>query len=337
MLLKTHGHNLDSLIEGFQIISYDWYYLYVNDAVVKQSKYSSKQELQADSIFVLYPGIEKTPLFEILEKCMKQRVARNFEHEFTFPDNSKGWFEMRVEPVPEGLFILSMDITDRKKADMALLKSEERVRQFAKHLNEVLEAERANLAREIHDELGQQLAGIKMGIASVKKILPPEKITGEYFEDIIHDIDNTIQSLRKIATELRPGILDTLGLIPSLEWLVKEFARKNPNIKPIFKSAVSDFKFDSNLSTCFFRVCQETLTNVTKHAHASEVLVEIKQADKSLRLSVVDNGKGISEEKLENPFSVGLLGMRERAVLVGAQLNIKSKKGEGTCIELIKN
>ena len=113
---KSKETTLDTLIEGFQLISFDWRYLYVNDAVVKHSKYT-KEELLGHTMMEKYPGIEKTAMFDLLKVCMKERKADYFENEFTYPDNSKGWFELRIQPVSEGLFILSIDITERKKIE----------------------------------------------------------------------------------------------------------------------------------------------------------------------------------------------------------------------------
>ncbi|WP_018341793.1 PAS domain-containing protein [Cytophaga aurantiaca] len=113
---KNDETTLDTLIEGFQLISFDWRYLYVNDAVVKHSKYT-REELLGYTMMEKYPGIEKTPMFDLLKQCMKERKSDCFENEFTYPDNSKGWFELRIQPVSEGLFILSIDITERKKVE----------------------------------------------------------------------------------------------------------------------------------------------------------------------------------------------------------------------------
>ncbi len=107
---------LDNLIEGFQLISFDWKYLYVNDAVIKHSRYT-KEELLGQTMMDKYPGIEKTPMFDLLKVCMRERKADYFENEFTYPDSSKGFFELRIQPVSEGLFILSIDITERKKIE----------------------------------------------------------------------------------------------------------------------------------------------------------------------------------------------------------------------------
>jgi len=329
---KSYRQTLDNMLEGVQIIGFDWKYLYVNNSLAKHARYS-KEELLGHTVMEKYPGIEKSPTFAMYERCFKERVSFQVENEFTFPDGSKGWFELSFQPVPEGIFILSIDITERKKAQEKLIRSEAQIRNFARHLNQVLEGERSHIAREIHDELGQQLAGIKMGIASFKNVERPITDVATYVNSILKDVDETIQSLRKIATELRPGILDTLGLVPSIEWLVKEFEKKNP-VTCILTKNVKENKFEQGLSTCFFRICQEALTNISKHAGANEVVVEIRQEKADLVLRVSDNGKGMASDKLDNPFSMGLLGMRERASLAGGHLNITSKKNQGTTVEL---
>lgn len=110
---------LDNLSEGCQLISYDWRYLYVNEAVIKQSKYENKEDLLGYTMMEKYPGIDETEMFEQLKECMDKRVPSSMINEFTYPDNSKAWFELHIEPVPRGIFILSMDISERKKAELA--------------------------------------------------------------------------------------------------------------------------------------------------------------------------------------------------------------------------
>ena len=247
-------------------------------------------------------------------------------------------YKFNSEGKPIGLFGTAHDVTEQKIVEEKFKKSEIQIRNFAKHLNQVIEDERSSTAREIHDELGQQLVGIKIGLASLNKSNAhslkttggeqSEKITG-----MMKDVDTTIQSMRKISTQLRPGILDTLGLIPSIQWLGSEFEKKT-KIKCKMEISVTEQKFEKNISTCFFRICQEALTNISKHAGAHEVIISVSQNKNELMLKISDNGKGIVSEKLENPFSMGLLGMRERANIIGAELKIESKKGKGTTIQL---
>jgi signal transduction histidine kinase len=225
--------------------------------------------------------------------------------------------------------------TELEKSKEKLLRSEFQVRKFAQHLHRVQEEEKAHLAREIHDEFGQRLAGLKIELFMLKE--NKNRTVSETVDKInilMKNIDILMHSLRKIATELRPGILDTLGLVPSIEWLVQEFEKRTGIICKIEITALED-KFDSDISICFFRICQEALTNICKHSEAKNVKVRIFHNHNELSLEISDDGKGIASEKLENPFSMGLLGMRERANLIGATLSITSKINVGTTIQLM--
>lgn len=224
-------------------------------------------------------------------------------------------------------------LVELKQANSKRMNAEAQVRMFAGHLNQTLEEERANIARDIHDELGQLLTGIKLGLSSFKKFGTAENKLAGKTADMMKDVDNSIQALKKISISLRPGILDTLGLIPSLGWLAKDFENKT-RIPCRFEMASEEKEIAKNISICYFRICQEALNNISKHAKASEVVVRVNGGEKELALEISDNGKGISKEKLANPFSMGLLCMRERANLINGALQIRSEKGKGTRVEL---
>jgi signal transduction histidine kinase len=230
--------------------------------------------------------------------------------------------------------ILQNDMMEKIRAEENLIKTENEMRNFATHLNKVLEEERKRIAGELHDELGQRIVGIKMGLSSFTKKVGAVDGAAERIREIIDDADQALNSMKKIVTELRPAILDTLGLFPSIEWLVKE-VEKNSEIRCRLRLPTRDLKFDSTFSACFFRICQEALTNVLKHSDATEVSVTINENNKTLQMEITDNGKGMEQVQLENSVSMGLLGMRERAKIMGAHLSIDSKKNAGTSITLI--
>ncbi|MDB5133821.1 MAG: sensor histidine kinase [Mucilaginibacter sp.] len=224
--------------------------------------------------------------------------------------------------------------TERKKIISALEISEMRARSFAKQLNNVLEEERARIAREIHDEFGQQLSGLKMSLTSLKKNEGVRSDVAPIIDVIVADVNTSIQSLRQIANELRPVLIDKLGLFAAIEWLVSEFEKKTGISSRIYVD-IDQPVINKMLEINIFRICQEALTNITKHAEATMVNFRIENNTQILTIRIIDNGKGIKASTLHNPLSMGLLNMRERANLIGAEINITSSFDKGTVIELI--
>ncbi|MBL7884586.1 MAG: PAS domain-containing protein [Bacteroidia bacterium] len=180
---KLSNSTLDNLLEGFQVIGFDWRYLYVNDSVLQQSKYKTKEELIGFTMMEKYPGIEKTEMFKVLQRCMKNRVMEELENEFTFPDNSKGWFELRIEPVPEGLFILSIDITKRKQAEL------ER-RKYASGLKEMLFMTSHKVRQPVAHILG------------ISNLLDTSKLSQDELCKIVGYMKGSVESLDSFTKEL---------------------------------------------------------------------------------------------------------------------------------------
>jgi signal transduction histidine kinase len=148
---------------------------------------------------------------------------------------------------------------------------------------------------------------------------------------MLERIDDTIQIIRRIATELRPGVLDSAGLVAALEWQAQVF-EKQAGIQCLVRSSVGETLWDQDLNTAFFRIFQETLTNILRHANATKVEVRFVELDEILILIVKDNGRGISEEEINNTTSIGLLGMRERAALLGGEVRMRGEPGRGTTV-----
>lgn len=226
--------------------------------------------------------------------------------------------------------------TERKRIISDLEISEKRARSFAKQLNDVLEEERSRIAREIHDEFGQQLSGLKMALSSLKRNPGVHSDVGPVLDTIVADVNMSIQSVRQIANELRPVLIDKLGLFAAIEWLVNEFEKKTGITSQIHVD-IEQPVINKTLEINIFRICQEALTNITKHAEASMVNIRIENKNKLLCIRITDNGKGIAPSTLHNRLSMGLLNMKERANLIGAELNIDSSAGKGTIIELKVN
>jgi signal transduction histidine kinase len=209
-----------------------------------------------------------------------------------------------------------------RRAEEQLRESHKQLRALSVYLQSVREEERTRIAREVHDELGQALTSCKLDLSWIAGRLPKEqKPLLEKTKALISHIDSTIQTVRRISTELRPGVLDHLGLAAALEWQANEFQNRT-GIRCDVRANVRESLADPNLSTTFFRIFQETLTNVIRHAGATEVSVDLKEDDGRIILEVRDNGRGIERREISNTKSMGLLGMKERAALLGGVFKI---------------
>jgi PAS domain S-box-containing protein len=232
---------------------------------------------------------------------------------------------------------VSIDITDRKRAEEKVHASHEQMRALAGRLQAVREEERTNIAREIHDELGGALTGMKVDVSFlIKSALKIENEAARTsllagMDSVTKAIDTTIHAVRRIAMELRPGILDDLGLIAALEWQLKDFEKRTGIRCELFPPA-EDIGLDADLSTALFRIFQEALTNVVRHSGATEVRVRLCTEADSSTLEVEDNGKGIEKEKILSSKSLGLLGMRERAQMFGGRITVTGTPGTGTIV-----
>jgi PAS domain S-box-containing protein len=226
--------------------------------------------------------------------------------------------------------LIASDLSEMKRAEQALRASSEQFRNLAAHLLSVREEERARISREVHDELGQSLTAVKMDLAWLAGRLP--RTNGEMLKRIRATgqmADSMIQSIRRISTELRPAVLD-LGLAAAVEWQVQEFQARSGvqcTVRLLVRELVT-----SNVSTAMFRIFQETLTNVGRHAEATRVEVVLQKQQGRLVLLIHDNGRGFDLVDPSLSRSLGLLGMRERAAILGGQVNISSAPGKGTTV-----
>lgn len=218
---------------------------------------------------------------------------------------------------------------ERRRAEEQLRESHARLRALSVYLQHVREEERTRIAREVHDELGQALTSCKLDLSWLANRLPQRlKPLIAKTRALSAHIDSTIETVRRISTELRPGILDHLGLAAALEWQANEFQTRT-GIKCDVRANGREVSLEPELATTFFRIFQETLTNVIRHAGATNVTVRLKEDPGRVILEVEDNGRGITPEEISDPRSMGLLGMRERASLLGGEFRIERPRREG--------
>jgi PAS domain S-box-containing protein len=206
------------------------------------------------------------------------------------------------------------------------------LRALTLHLEKIREEERTIIAREIHDELGQQLTGLRMDLSWIKMKTESLPIKNKIM-DSIDLIDTTMKTVRRISTRLRPGILDDLGLIATLEWQMEEF-QKRYDIPAHFETNVSRVDLSDEITTSVFRIFQESLTNIAKHAKANQISATISILDNQLTLLISDNGIGFDSDRLKDIKTFGILGMRERTLLMNGNLQIESQCGNGTIVKV---
>ena len=228
-----------------------------------------------------------------------------------------------------------MDVTTQRQVGEELRRSREELRGLSQRMDEMREEERALLAREIHDELGHALTSVKLDVAWLmrnfargKEALSDSQVMGRT-QVVLDTLDRAIGFTRDLSSRLRPGILDHLGLVPTLEWLVQDFGERS-SLTCEFKSVMRECALGPAESTAVFRICQELLTNVARHAFATRVTVSLREFEGGLLMEVTDNGRGISPDKIESGHSLGLVGIRERVRVLGGEFRIIGQPGRFT-------
>jgi len=229
---------------------------------------------------------------------------------------------------------LQQEIAERKKAETELTRSQEQLRDLAIHLESVREEERSRIAREIHDELGQALTALKMDLHWVGLRLPAEhRILMAKINSMSGIIDTTVQAVRRISAELRPGLLDDLGLTAAIEWQAHDFCSR-AGLSCHIRSEPEDIILDKSRSIALFRIFQEALTNIARHARATQVEINLERNTSTVNMEICDNGVGITAAQLAASGSFGILGIRERVNSLGGSLNISGVPGRGTTLRV---
>jgi signal transduction histidine kinase len=230
---------------------------------------------------------------------------------------------------------------ERKRAEEALKESREQLRNLAARMDSLREKERAWIAREVHDQLGQVFTSIKIDLSLMQKALARSKRAGEKTWPLLQEkiesmsrlADAAIRTVQEIGTEMRPAVLDDLGLLAAIEWQTKDFQTRT-GVSCRIETDLQAIDLDPDRATAVFRIFQETLTNIARHAKATRVTIRIEEKSGQLFLNVEDNGRGISSQEASNPASLGLLGMRERALLFDGEISVSGIPGRGTKVAL---
>ena len=245
--------------------------------------------------------------------------------------------EASISQVSEGgqpLFtVILRDVTERVRAEEALKRSREELREFAIAANSVREQEKSRIARELHDELGQALTALKLDVGWLLDHVPASGPVSGKLTGMQSLLDGTVAAARRISSDLRPLMLDDLGLLAAIEWLVHNFTQRT-GIRCELVVGRGDFDLPDPHATAIFRVLQESLTNAAKHSAATQVEVTFEREGGTLVLTVTDNGRGFATAEPRKPGSHGHLGLRERAYLLNGEVDIEGTPGRGTRVEL---
>ena len=306
--------------------------VFVNRACLALFGATSAEQLLGRSIYdLLHPASRDAVRSEVARAlaadvgtpCLNERIERL--------DGTPRDVEIALAALPDhGRTTLQMvisDITQRRRESLEQERARDTLRKLSQRLVEVREDERRRIARELHDELGQRLTALKMDLASLAPGTRSKK-TRERIGAMLEMLDDTVASLRRISADLRPLMLDDLGLDAAIEWLARDAARRM-GIEVTVNLDETVVAIDERSTIALYRMVQEALTNVARHARASDVHIELKHADGGLVLTVRDNGVGFPERATAKDDSFGLLGIGERALALGGRLEVDNPPGGG--------
>lgn len=290
----------------------------------------------------LYAAEEAAQILHMDQQIMSEGVAKIYETTVTLNGVTQAFLFTKTPYYGTsgealGLVVVARDITEHQQASERLENSRAELRALSAQLQSVREEERLRIAREIHDELGQVLTGLKMDVVSLSRRLsdttqkPDWELLKERAQAIAELINDAILTVRRISTELRPGLLDVMGLTAAIEWQAQEFVKRTA-ITCNLQLPQTNLALDQSRSIAVFRIFQEILTNVARHAQATKVDVTLTIGATELVIEAKDNGRGIKAAELSNPKSLGVLGMRERTLLLAGQFKIWGAPGRGTTV-----
>lgn len=340
--LQQHADDLDDLYNnapcGYHSLDQDGRFVQVNDTELSWLGYS-REEMLGGMTFGDLLTAEGLETFRTKYSLFRERGwARDIEFDLVRRDGSLMPVVLNATAQRDaaGNFVKSrttlFDITERKRTE-ELGQSRELLRQLSAHHETVREEERKRIAREIHDELGQKLTALQLEVAMLNaKLCDLHPTLADKTRSILEMIDATMESVRTIATDLRPAVLD-LGLVPAIEWQVQEFAQRS-GIACELAISDDDITLDDNRATAIFRILQESLTNIARHAHASRVDIALQAANGTLVMEVADNGIGIAQGDTRKVASFGLVGIRERVHMLGGELRIEGGPRRGTALTI---
>lgn len=319
---------------------------YVNEAWMDYSGLSYEEAMNNEWMNMIHPNDREEQVNNWINKSQKGEASFS-EYRIINKSGQLRWVNGGAIPLVNregeitGYIGTITDVTNIKQA-LELLKQShealnertEQLQELSTHLQQVREDERSKIAREIHDELGQQLTGLKMDISWLKRKMQHEdELVNTKFDDAIKLIAEAVKSIRHIVTELRPSIIDDLGMNAAFEWQIEDFA-KRLGIPIEYQNDFDDAVVGPNISIGLFRILQESLTNIARHANAARINISIDRVEDMIRLIVQDDGVGFDTSVKQAGRTFGLLGIKERTYMLKGICQIQSRPGDGTKISV---
>ena len=311
-------------------------FIEVNEVACKRLGYSKEELLQLSPSAIV--SQKNMDVFNLnLEKLLKEGhviydlVHRAKDKKLIPVEINSHLFSYNDKPT---VLSIARDITERKQAEEKLRRTSKLLRELATHLQSVREEERTIIAQEIHDELGQVLTVLKIQISLLaNKLSNEQEPLKQKINSLAEMIDASVESVQKISAKLRPGILDELGLVAAIEWQAEEF-EKLTDVKCSLVLPKEELILDKNKSTAIFRIFQEALTNIARHSQATKTQISLMNYQSNVFLEIQDNGKGITTDQIKDFKSLGIHGMKERAMVFGGQVYIEGISGKGTKVKV---
>jgi two-component system sensor histidine kinase UhpB len=321
---------IDNAPDGVFVSDENGKYIEVNEAACRITGYSKDEILNMSITEILTEETLEESLVHL--KALLKDGSSKADFLFKHKNGTNRWWTLESVKLAKTRYLgFAKDITERKITEEKLKSALEQLHQLSKYTEQVRENERIAISRELHDDLGQALTAVKIDLGIIKQTITDKAIVLK-MNNVFNLVGETIKTVQRITSQLRPPVIDDLGIVAAIDWYTKEFAQRN-NIK-VFLEMDSELNIPPDVSLIIFRIMQESLTNISRHSKANRADIVLKRTINSVSLKISDNGIGIAENQIKSMKSFGLMGMMERATSLGGTFDICSESKKGTVIKL---
>jgi PAS domain S-box-containing protein len=327
---EKYRNYIDHAPDGVFVMDESGHFLEVNDAVCRITGYLKKELLRMSVLDMLREESQEELKIQFINVPKSGSLKADLA--FIHKNGSNRWWSLNAVVMDEKLLLaFTKDITTRKKMEEDLKSSLNQLQQLSKYMEKARESERKTIARELHDDLGQALTAVKIDLGIIKQRFADQELTLRISKtsDLVGE---TIKTVQRLTSQLRPEIIDDLGLEAAIKWYTKEFSQRN-GIE-IYLDMDSEIPLSPDDSLTVFRILQESLTNIARHSKANRVEISFSNDNGVIHFKISDNGVGIKEDGLNSKKSFGIIGIKERAISLSGSCSIYSKNGEGTVVHL---